>query len=667
MIKLSKQKKYLLRSSKQVITNLFLTLVIGLFSVGVSGQNLSRFIKTENLTQKYAKYNTVIGFDSISAKVQESGLSLVSRKTLYVANNDNGATELATIILDYEPMSADITINKTVIIRANGKEEALFSKDKVYDYAAPARMIYWGARQKMIEPGKLFSGDAVYIEYERKGYTYALLQSDDEERFIPPMRGHYYDIIEFFDRVPIHKKYFRVEMPNTKELIYKTYNGKFKENIYEKGDSKIAEFELTNIIPIKREYARVADVDIAPKVIVTTTKAWEEKSKWFYGVNEDYGSFKSNPDIDKKVAEILKDANDELDSIGRLNRWVADEIRYSGISMGTGEGFTLHSGAMNYTDRCGVCKDKAGMLVTMLRAAGFESYAAMTMAGSRIENIPADQFNHSVTVVKLRNGKFQLLDPTWIPFIREMWSSREQQQNYLLGLPEGDIMRETPISEPENHWLKIDNNATLNSEGTLEGTITVSAEGQSDATVRSIFTRSYTEQWEWNVRNQIISYYPTAQIDSVYYSEPYKYYEAPVSILIRYKIPNFAPTNGSTMIVNTMTSNGVFGYTQIYGRWNTNLKEREFDFAGSCSQLVEITENITVPENAQLMSNKNRIVSEKGEFVSIDTNISLKNNVLQTKITERFEQRKYPSEAWKEFVTLLKAREDFQKPIVVKF
>ena len=662
-----KTKKLKSKTKTPLILQTILTILVGFATYDAIGQDLSNYIKKERLIEKYEKYDAVIGFDSISAKVEESGLSLVTRKVLYVAVNNNGAQDLSTIVLDYDPLSADITIIKSIIIRKNGTHENLFSKEKVYDYAAPARMIYWGARQKMVEPGKLFPGDAVYLEYIRKGFTYALLQTDDEERFIPPMRGHYYDIIEFFDNNPIHRKFFRTEIPNTKELIYKTYNGNFKEKVEEKGESKIAEFELSNILPPKKEYRRVANVDIAPKVIVTTTKMWEEKSKWFYGVNEDFGSFNSTPEIDAKVNEILKYAKDEQDSIARLNHWVADEIRYSGISMGKGEGFTLHTGEMNFTDRCGVCKDKAGMLVTMLRAAGFESYAAMTMAGSRIENIPADQFNHSVTVVKLRNGNFMLLDPTWIPFVREMWSSREQQQNYLLGLPNGDIMRETPISKPENHWLKIDNTATLNSDGTLQGTITILAEGQSDATVRSIFTRSYKELWDWNVKSQILELYPTAKIDSIYYSDPYKYYDAPVSMLIKYTIPYFAPTNGKTMIINTITNKGVFEYAQFYRSWNNRLKDRQFDFVGSCSQLVEITENITIPEGAKIINEKNFNHTEKGEFASIVTNISLTDNILKTSLMERFEQRRYPAEAWKEFLTIMKTRDEFRKPIIIKF
>ena len=59
-------------------------------------------------------------------------------------------------------------------------------------------MIYWNASQKMVEVGHLEIGDAIDIQMYKKGYTYALLQGDDDSKYIPPMRGHYYDIVEFF-------------------------------------------------------------------------------------------------------------------------------------------------------------------------------------------------------------------------------------------------------------------------------------------------------------------------------------------------------------------------------------------------------------------------------------------------------------------------------------
>ena len=102
----------------------------------------------------------------------------------------------------------------------------------------------------------------------------------------------------------------------------------------------------------------------------------------------------------------------------------------------------------------------------------------MTMAGSRVESIPADHFNHCVAVVKLSNGTYMPLDPTWVPFCRELWSSAEQQQNYLPGVPEGSDLCITPVSAPENHYVRIKADNRLEADGTLRGTFTLTAEGQ---------------------------------------------------------------------------------------------------------------------------------------------------------------------------------------------
>ena len=68
-----------------------------------------------------------------------------------------------------------------------------------------------------------------------------------------------------------------------------------------------------------------------------TSPDWFAKSRWFYKVNEDFGSFDDTPEIQAKVNNILKGATNELDSVSLLTHWVADEVRYSGISMGCGE------------------------------------------------------------------------------------------------------------------------------------------------------------------------------------------------------------------------------------------------------------------------------------------------------------------------------------------
>ena len=127
----------------------------------------------------------------------------------------------------------------------------------------------------------------------------------------------------------------------------------------------------------------------------------------------------------------------------------------------------------------------------------------MTMAHERIDRIPADQFNHSVCVVQHRNGQYELLDPTWVPGVRELWSSAEQQQGYLMGLPNGADLMETPVSPAEKHYVRITGTSKIKKNGTLVGTFTVTAEGQSDAAVRGVFKARQSE-WQRNLEMELL-------------------------------------------------------------------------------------------------------------------------------------------------------------------
>ncbi|HPJ46484.1 MAG TPA: DUF3857 domain-containing protein, partial [Tenuifilaceae bacterium] len=607
-------------------------------------------------------------YDSIQVDVQETGLSYFNTSTLYKVLTVEGAKELATLKFDYDPLTAFVRIEKAKIIRKNGAVEEL-GADKVYDYPAPARMIYWGARQKMIDVGRLEPGDGIEVKFFKKGFSYALLYQQElsDDYYIPPMRGHFYDIVEFFSRVPVKEKVYQVTIDKEKNLHYKFYNGKAVEKMYDLNGKVSYIFSVKNILPMKREQRMVALSDVAPKLLLSTSPDWYAKSKWFYGVNEDYGSFIPTPEVKKKVNEILKDAKTEIDSISILNHWVADEMRYSGLSMGKGEGFTLHNAEMNFHDRCGVCKDKAGMLVAMLRAAGFEAYAAMTMAGSRIDRIPADQFNHSVTVVKLKSGEYKLLDPTWVPFVREEWSSREQQQNYLMGLPEGADLMETSISDPENHYFRINGTSEISLDGTLTGEFSLTAEGQSDASVRSLFTRSMKADWETNLERQILRISPRIEIVEVTKTDPYEYLKQPVLITVKYRIPNYATVTENEVIFTPVIASNILGRVHSHLYFNTDLESREYQFTDGCSKLMELNETVKLPANMTVVySPEAKDLSGSGaDFVS---SYSVEGNTLKFTQTVRLKKRRYEPEDWPSFRDAVKYQNEFaSQPVILKF
>ncbi|MHC1703853.1 MAG: DUF3857 domain-containing protein [Tenuifilaceae bacterium] len=646
------------------LLTLFFVVFLGVLAVAQPIDLLRR----AGTDKDYPKAAYILVYDSTRVDVQETGLSYYINSRLFKVLTPAGAKELATLKFDYDPLTAFIRIEKARIIRANGKVEEI-GADKVYDYPAPARAIYWGARQKMIGVGRLEPGDGIEVTFFKKGFAYALLAQQElgDEYYIPPMKGHFYDIVEFFSSFPIKEKVYKVTIAKEKNLQYKIYNGNIDEKVTEKEGKVTYAFTAKNILPIKRESRMVAQSDVAPKLLMSTSPDWYAKSKWFYGVNEDYGSFCSTPEIDKKVKEILKGAKDELDSISLLNHWVADEIRYSGLSMGKGEGFTLHTGEMNFHDRCGVCKDKAGMLVTMLRSAGFDSYAAMTMAGSRIDRIPADQFNHSVTVVKRRNGEYMLLDPTWVPFTRENWSSREQQQNYLMGLPEGADLMETPISAPENHYFRIKGTSQLQNDGTLTGEFTLTAEGQSDASVRGIFTRNYRADWVASLEREIVRISPRIEILEVKHTDPYAYLAQPVEIKVKYKIPGYAIASNEEIIFTPVIAANLFGSRHSHTSFDTSIENRTYPFTDGCSKLIELNETITLPANMTLKF-KPEAKQSSGSGADFESSYTLNGNTLQFTQKVVLKKRVYQPEDWQSFRDAVKYQNEFaSKPVVLKY
>ena len=536
-------------------------------------------------------------YDSTSVVMEESGLSHVINHQRIRANNYAGCRDLATIKVDYDPLSAYVEFRQVLVHHADGSVEDVLLR--VYDYVAPARLIYWGASQKMVQIGHLDPGDEVEYTTYRKGFTYALL-GDDDSKYIPPMRGHFYDIVPFWSDNPVNKKVYQVSVLTEKNLRFELYNcmsdGLCSVSIDSAidGDRTVYTFTKDNITPLKREPHALANNDIQCKLLLSTSPNWQAKSIWFYGVNEDYGSFVPTPEVQAKVNELVSSAKTEQDSIAILTHWVADNIRYAGISMGPGEGYTLHNAQMNFTDRCGVCKDKAGMLVTMLRAAGFKAYAAMTMAHERIDRIPADQFNHSVCAVQHRDGTYEMLDPTWVPNVRELWSSAEQQQGYLMGLPEGADLMYTPLSAPENHYIRIKAETEIGEDGTLSGFITITAEGQSDRAVRGVFS-ARTAEWMRNMEFELLRIAPGARISKIQHTDNDKYLQQPVTITYYFSVPDYAVVDKNTLIFTPLSARNFYSRAMSHLFFDVTPESRTQPFSDACSRLVEIKETITLP------------------------------------------------------------------------
>ena len=637
-----------------------------LVAVAGAAQSWTAAAEKAKADKNFSSAPVAVLLDSTGVSVTDNGSgSFTIHKVLRIQNN-SGALSHRVLVYDYDPLTASARFDKVTVYGSDGSVRQV-DPATTCDYAAPARAIYWGARQIMIELGALQPGDVVDYTIAKKGFTYALLSglaADDDERFVPPMRGEFYDIVPFWVDYPTVEKVYSVSVPENKPVQYEFYQGECRSSVRKVDGRKLFTFSVSMVAPFKSEKNMVSLYDVAPKLMLSSTDKWQDKSLWFYNVNEDYGSFEPLPEAQKKVDELLKGVKDDMQKISILTHWVADNMRYSGIPMGKGEGYTLHNTKMNFTDRCGVCKDKAALLISMLRMAGFEAYPAMTMAGSRIETIPADHFNHCVTVVKLKDGTYMPLDPTWVPFKRELWSSAEQQQNYLPGIPEGSDLCLTPVSDPMNHYLKITARTSLSTDGTLTGEFVVKAEGQSDGSVRSPFLQGYADRICRSLENQLLAVSPLATLNSYSCKDAKDYQKAPVELKMNFTIPAYATVGDGVIMCKPLVFSGLYSGVCSFLRIDTSIKERKYAFKDGCSRYVELKETMTLPKGYKMLMQP-KSVSAEGNVAKAVGSLRQEGNKLCAEQQISLGKRVYEASEWAEFRAAVNAYKEMTNTMLI--
>jgi len=586
-------------------------------------------------------------FDRSEVEVEESGLGHVRRRTLTKVLTEEGAKSLATLRFDYDPASNMIRIDDVRIHREGGAVLPVDAADAV-DLFAPADMIYWGARMKILSLPRLNVGDAVEVRTYKKGFQIAYLgdgadRPEDDERYIPPMRGHFYDVVLFQEQHPMKEKTYRLRVARDKPVQYAIYSGALRSSLVFADSFLVYTWQARDVQAYEEEDRAPDPPDYLPKVVLATVESWPQKSRWFFEVNEPV--FEADDGIRRKVAELTAGLKDDDEKMAALLHWVAQEIRYSGLSMGKGEGYTLHPGIMTFADRCGVCKDIAGMLVTMLRAAGFTTYPAMTQAGARVEAIPADQFNHCVVAVERPDGSFTMLDPTWAPFNRSVWSRYEGEQHYVIGSPRGEGRERIRSFSPEESRMTIEGRARLEPDGTLSGEMTIVGTGASDARLRGLIGETPSPERAEALIGLLSSLGPSAELTDARYLDP-RDFSQDTSIRIGYRVPRYAAV-AETILTFVPPALRVASQTARLTRLLAfaGEKERAYEALLWFSQRVEVSERVTLPPGFRSAAGVDSVSVER-DAASVRGHYTPSGGEVRTTMTAVSKRRTVPAREW---------------------
>jgi Domain of Unknown Function with PDB structure (DUF3857)/Transglutaminase-like superfamily len=181
---------------------------------------------------------------------------------------------------------------------------------------------------------------------------------------------------------------------------------------------------------------------------------WQQMGNWYLGLTR--GRRDATPEIKQKVQALTASAHSPQEKMQAIAQFLQRDVRYVAISLGIG-GIQPHSAADVFQHHYGDCKDKATLMITMLKEVGIESYYVIinTERGSVLADTPAhvDAFDHAIIAIKIPDdlndsslvatlrdpklGRILFFDPTnsFVPFGQ---IGGYLQENYgLLVTPEG--------------------------------------------------------------------------------------------------------------------------------------------------------------------------------------------------------------------------------------
>lgn len=303
---------------------------------------------------------------------------------------------------------------------------------------------------------------------------YAEVNVFEDESFI---RHISYEVHAPAER-PLQRIEVRDEVPGT--LHYSTQKGP--------DNTLIHRWEVNNVPRMFDEPEMPPGENVLQRVLVSTTPTWQDVSKWYWDLSQSHLDA-TTPDMTNKVNELTAGAQNEMDKVKSIFYYVSSDIRYMGLTPETNRpGFEPHDVKITFNQKAGVCRDKAALLVSLLRTAGLKSYPVLINVGTKMDpQVPDPFFNHAIVSVELAKGKYTLMDPT-DEHTLNLLPAYDCDQSYLVCRPGGENIKTSAIESPEENMMEIKTTGVLNAAGTLQATSKLYFGGVNDDEYRNAFS-----------------------------------------------------------------------------------------------------------------------------------------------------------------------------------
>ena len=311
------------------------------------------------------------------------------------------------------------------------------------------------------------------------------VSSDQTKTVVPGTWGDLFTLEETF---PILHAVYEVDAPAALPLarieLKAEIPGTVTRRTEEKGDRIRYIWEVRNVPQMFEEPKMPERYTVVQRLLLSTIPDWETLSKWYWGLSKPRLDA-VNPAMKAKVRELTESLTNRQEKIEALFRFVSQDVRYMGITIeNEAPGYEPHNVSLTFDNRYGVCRDKAALLVSMLRLAGFDACPVLIYVGPKKDpEVPQPWFNHAITAVRNEDGRWQLIDAT-NENTRDMLPAYLSYRSYLVATPQGETLQTSPVVPPGKNLLNIDVNASLDESRRITAKAVLSFNGINDTAYR---------------------------------------------------------------------------------------------------------------------------------------------------------------------------------------
>jgi len=223
------------------------------------------------------------------------------------------------------------------------------------------------------------------------------------------------------------------------------------------------------------------------RLLVSTIADWREISRWYWQISLPH--FAPTDGMKAAVAELTQGLTDRRKKIEALFKFVSQKVRYMGITLEKeAPGYEPHDVRITFDNKYGVCRDKAALLVELLRLAEIEAFPVLIEVGPKKDSdVPQPYFNHAIVAAREADGSYLLMDPT-DENTRELLPAYLSNDSYLVATPEGETLKTTPITPAAENLMRIETTARLNAAGDLAAESVLHFDGYNDNAYRDYFS-----------------------------------------------------------------------------------------------------------------------------------------------------------------------------------